>query len=863
MKGLNPLIEDDLSNTIRFEVLPSGFKKPIANLLRTSAKTPSKNIRTSSLGLKTKVNKLFASKTTKITNKFTKMKENQYESEFYEDILQETPKTCFLPNIKTKNLSQVESAKTNNEEHINDNNTNESPIKQTPEKSVAISISEGRKSSSKLSTPVKPKRCFSLLDIMQPTYWHEIKPFGYKISRRSKHISFVYDDRLYIHGGIDFNFGVYNDMHCLVKTTETDESESYKWDTVVNGTDILYSKPSLIKLNTYNLKDRHFIDLASESVTEDDQIIENEFNCTAPYLARHAGCLFNDDLYIYGGRGSALKILNGQFTFNLPTKQWNFLNKQIKIELNNKKNRLPCIDSHTMNIHEGVCFIFGGFKGNKQMKYNNSSYKYDISNMEFSEQETLGERPIARANHGGSIVNGKLYIFGGCFEDQRLNDLWSLDLISLNWTCILENKLNIGDDRMFQGAVYPISREGHTMCSYKDRYILIFGGLHEITNEIADLFSFDTITSTWKMHEIEKKQNKSSQFDIFNNVGKFVSHGEEEQKSNTNEDTTRNNILNNITKKITMQNKSLDKIRKSYNYKIEQKEIIQNVTNYIASNPGSKAQGSDKHTEESVQSKSKTLNKIINIKDTKRSHSKNEKRSEIIAESKLGKFVISTPKSSSNRAIYNESSQIIIGKQGNELNVAKSVNFIEDNKMKASSRGILKSACLRHNRSSGTGVEVTQTNLIESMGEVFNKKVMNFKKRKAEEKINLLKEFDVRDKKLRDNQLDLSPVSKRLKNSLNYCGQYTLRDTNQSQATLIPYGQSVHEVSKGKNNRQIKNSKPCARDGHSMVILKDHIYIFGGDRHRMCFNDLYLRTMTDIYSENSKQINPSIIFKAT
>ena len=39
-----------------------------------------------------------------------------------------------------------------------------------------------------------------------------------------------------------------------------------------------------------------------------------------------------------------------------------------------------------------------------------------------------------------------------------------------------------------------------------------------------------------------------------------------------------------------------------------------------------------------------------------------------------------------------------------------------------------------------------------------------------------------------------------------------------------------------------------------MVILEDHIYIFGGDRHRMCFNDLYLRSMTDICDENQESV---------
>lgn len=33
---------------------------------------------------------------------------------------------------------------------------------------------------------------------------------------------------------------------------------------------------------------------------------------------------------------------------------------------------------------------------------------------------------------------------------------------------------------------------------------------------------------------------------------------------------------------------------------------------------------------------------------------------------------------------------------------------------------------------------------------------------------------------------------------------------------------------------------PSARDGHFADIYKDHLIVFGGDRHMMAFNDLYM-----------------------
>lgn len=41
------------------------------------------------------------------------------------------------------------------------------------------------------------------------------------------------------------------------------------------------------------------------------------------------------------------------------------------------------------------------------------------------------------------------------------------------------------------------------------------------------------------------------------------------------------------------------------------------------------------------------------------------------------------------------------------------------------------------------------------------------------------------------------------------------------------------------SHRFIVGKKPCARDGQTVCINDGKMYIFGGDRHLMAFNDLY------------------------
>lgn len=44
--------------------------------------------------------------------------------------------------------------------------------------------------------------------------------------------------------------------------------------------------------------------------------------------------------------------------------------------------------------------------------------------------------------------------------------------------------------------------------------------------------------------------------------------------------------------------------------------------------------------------------------------------------------------------------------------------------------------------------------------------------------------------------------------------------------------------------------KPCARDGHSMVRLGSKMFIFGGDRHKMSFNDVHALNLDYISMPN-------------
>ena len=79
-----------------------------------------------------------------------------------------------------------------------------------------------------------------------------------------------------------------------------------------------------------------------------------------------------------------------------------------------------------------------------------------------------------------------MYIFGGKDEENnKLNDLWSLDLITFQWTEL----------KPFDG-ILPLARSGHA-CDIYENYMLMFGGIYEITKELNDFMMYDFKANKW------------------------------------------------------------------------------------------------------------------------------------------------------------------------------------------------------------------------------------------------------------------------------------------------------------------------------------------------------------------------------
>ena len=194
-------------------------------------------------------------------------------------------------------------------------------------------------------------------------------------------------------------------------------------------------------------------------------------------------------------------------------------------------------------------FIFGGYTGdiysNSNLRNKNDLFEYKFTTSQWIdwEDKITGVLPPARSAHGAAVFDNKLWIFAGYDGHTRLNDMWSIDLLSgqPQWeqiqqtgdsppTCCnfpvavvdqsmyvfsgqsgakITNNLyqfkfvervwiRIRTEHLLRGSPYPPQRRyGHTMVAYS-RSLYVFGGAADgiLDNEVH---CFDVDSRMWSI----------------------------------------------------------------------------------------------------------------------------------------------------------------------------------------------------------------------------------------------------------------------------------------------------------------------------------------------------------------------------
>lgn len=204
------------------------------------------------------------------------------------------------------------------------------------------------------------------------------------------------------------------------------------------------------------------------------------FGLEPPLLSKHTTSMIGHRVYAIGGQymqydeatDAMVEVFNELMVFDMDTCHW------FRPETTGKKP--GALRAHTASVVDKRIFVFGGGDG---PDYFNDLYVLDTVTLDWSKPTCSGTVPTPRRAHTESTVGSKIYIFGGGDGNSALNETYLLDTEKLSWT-----KLSC------KGAV-PDPRGYHTSAAVGDK-VVIFGG-SDTQECFSDVVVLDTQTLTF------------------------------------------------------------------------------------------------------------------------------------------------------------------------------------------------------------------------------------------------------------------------------------------------------------------------------------------------------------------------------
>lgn len=123
--------------------------------------------------------------------------------------------------------------------------------------------------------------------------------------------------------------------------------------------------------------------------------------------------------------------------------------------------------SHTSVTYDGGLYVFGGERSAYSF---NDLWRLDMKTMEWSIAPlSTNESPPARFDHSAVVVEDHMIIYGGRSGNIFLGDMWAYSFTNMNWTWIAGGNSSTGSE-------VPGLRFGHSAVVEHNKDMYIFGG---------------------------------------------------------------------------------------------------------------------------------------------------------------------------------------------------------------------------------------------------------------------------------------------------------------------------------------------------------------------------------------------------
>ena len=196
-------------------------------------------------------------------------------------------------------------------------------------------------------------------------------------------------------------------------------------------------------------------------------------------LAAHNLIIYDDCLYfLFGEKVDALyfeDISNEAIIYSFQEKT----KKCIKFPFN--RMFASC------NQNQEFLYLFGGH--NLNVESDNNLYRINLKKLQFELLKVKGDIPTSRRYHSSTILNEKLWLFGGeKFQFNPLsNELYSFDLKKKEWKLI----------QIINESKQPSKRRYSTL-EGKNNKLYMFAGRNELTR-MNDIWEFDVLLEIWNL----------------------------------------------------------------------------------------------------------------------------------------------------------------------------------------------------------------------------------------------------------------------------------------------------------------------------------------------------------------------------
>ncbi|KAK9151781.1 hypothetical protein Syun_010090 [Stephania yunnanensis] len=195
-------------------------------------------------------------------------------------------------------------------------------------------------------------------------------------------------------------------------------------------------------------------------------------SCPSPRMG-HTSSVVGDLVFVIGGRGDPLKILNDVWMLDVDENEWRLLECAGSV--------FPPRHRHAAAVAGSKIFIFGGLNN---VTIFASMYVLDTESLRWNEVTVQGEWPTARHSHAMVSNGSQLFMFGGYDGEKALDDLYSFNIRTYLW----KKEKTVGR--------IPRERFSHSMFIYKN-YLGIIGGC-PVRQHYQEMALLDMQSGIWK-----------------------------------------------------------------------------------------------------------------------------------------------------------------------------------------------------------------------------------------------------------------------------------------------------------------------------------------------------------------------------